>query len=301
MTSAASLRRLEFSLAALGLTVALGAVLLALDAVRFHTALLVGAVTELKLGEVDPAGVALLALTAAEVAIVLAALRSVVKQVLGQRALLRRLPVVARRTIAGETVIVVDVREPLAFCAGFVRPRIYVSTATIALLAATELHAVVAHEGHHASRRDPLRLLVAGAFASGFSILPGLRSLRRSHAALAEIAADAAAVRRLGDPAPLASALLAFDGSGGVAPERVDHLLGDAKAAEVPAWLLLAVASVLAVLAIVAMWMLVWPGHPPLPPVAPLCTLVAIGTLVALTAPAWLASRHVTRSLTPAP
>ena len=239
MASAACLRRLEFALAAFGLTAALGALLVGLEAVRFHSAALATALIDLRLGDVDPAGVALLLLAGAEAAIVAAAARSTLVQVRGQRRLLRRLGTVGRRTIDGQPVVIVAHGEPLAFCAGFLRPRVYVSVAALDVLGDDELHAVIAHERHHVSRRDPLRLLVAGALASAFGMLPGLRTIRRRHAALAELAADAAAVRSLGDAAPLASALLAFDGAGspavaGIAPERVDHLAGDARAADIP-------------------------------------------------------------------
>ena len=61
--------------------------------------------------------------------------------------------------------------------------------------------------------------------------IPALRDAERRYAALAEVAADEAAVRRAG-PRPLAAALLHFgargDGALGIAAERVDHLLGAA-------------------------------------------------------------------------
>ena len=302
MASAGALRRLEFALAAFGLTAALGALVIGLDAVRFHTAALAAALLELKLGDVDPAGVALLVLTAAEAAIVVAAARSIVVHVRGQRRFLRRLPVLGHRLIGEQSVTVVGGDEPLAFCAGFLRPKVYVSGTAIDLLDEEELRAVIAHERHHAARRDPLRLLLAGALASAFAMLPGLRTLRERHAALAEIAADAAAVRSLGDPAPLASALLAFDGSGsravvGIAPERVDHLLGEARPTDIAPWLMLVIGGVLAVMAVVVMRFALWPGHPELSPAAPLCTLAAMASLVVLTGPAWFASRQVTRTL----
>ena len=59
--------------------------------------------------------------------------------------------------------------------------------------------------------------------------LPVLRDAERRYAALAEVAADEAAVRSAGAE-PLASALLYFGeqpgGAVGIAAERVDHLLG---------------------------------------------------------------------------
>ena len=305
MASAGCLRRLEFALAAFGLTAALGALVVGLDAVRFHTAALAAALLQLELGDVDPAGVALLVLAGAETAIVLAAARSIVIQVRGQRRFLRKLPIVGRQTIASQPVTIIGGGDPLAFCAGFLRPKVYVSLAALQLLDDDELRAVVAHERHHATRRDPLRLLIAGALASAFRMLPGLRTLRERHAALAEIAADAAAVRSLGDPAPLASALLAFDGSSpavvGIAPERVDHLLGEARPTDIAPWLMLLIGGVLAVMALVVMRFALWPGHPELSPAAPLCTLAALASLVVLTGPAWFASRQVTRTLQPLP
>ena len=305
MASAGCLRRLEFALAAFGLTAALGALLVGLDAVRFHTAALAAALLQLELGAVDPAGVALLVLAGAEAAIVLAAARSILIQVRGQRRFLRKVPIVGRHTIASQPVTIIGGSDPLAFCAGFLRPRVYLSLAALRLLDEDELRAVLAHERHHATRRDPLRLLIAGALASAFGMLPGLRTLRERHAALAEIAADAAAVRSLGDPAPLASALLAFEGSSspavvGIAPERVDHLLGEARSTDIAPWLMLLIGGVLAILALVVMRFALWPGHPELSPAAPLCTLVAIACLVVLTGPAWFASRQVTRTLQPA-
>ena len=304
MASAGALRRLEFALAAFGLTAALGALVVGLDAVRFHTAALTAALLELKLGDVDPAGVALLVLAGAEAAIVVAAARSIVVQVRGQRRFVRQLPVIGPRMINEHRVIVIGGGEPLAFCAGFLRPAVYVSRAALELLDQDEMRAVLAHERHHAARRDPLRLLVAGALASAFGMLPGLRTLRDRHAALAEIAADAAAVRSLGDPAPLASALLAFDGTGsravvGIAPERVDHLMGEARPTDIALWLMLVIGGVLALMAVVVMRFALWPGHPELSLAAPLCTLAAIASLVVLTGPAWFASRQVTRTLQP--
>jgi len=58
-----------------------------------------------------------------------------------------------------------------------------------------------------------------------------MRRARQRYGDLAEIAADEAAVRSTGGPGPLAAAMLRFDqhgtaGAVGVAPERVDHLLG---------------------------------------------------------------------------
>lgn len=92
-----------------------------------------------------------------------------------------------------------------AFCAGFLRPRIYISTWALDVLDERELAAVAAHERQHQRARDPLRGLVARLLARGLFFLPVLGRLLRSGELLAEIDADSVALRTLGcDGAPLA-------------------------------------------------------------------------------------------------
>jgi len=146
--------------------------------------------------------------------------------------------------IAGRDVLVVADPVPRAYCAGWSRPAIYLSTGALERLDRDELEAVVAHEAHHADRRDPMRLLIVKVLGEALFFVPVLRHLRRRYAALAEIAADQAAVAASGGPQPLASALLRFGQTSspgvvvGIAPERVDHLLGERPAWELPVSLL---------------------------------------------------------------
>ena len=93
-----------------------------------------------------------------------------------------------------------------AFTAGLVQPRIYISEALAGHLVAAELAAVVAHEGAHVARRDPLRLTVLRALAWVLFWLPALRRLADDVSDQAELLADDAAA---GDaPLVLASAIL---------------------------------------------------------------------------------------------
>jgi Zn-dependent protease with chaperone function len=163
-------------------------------------------------------------------AVVLRGTRSAIRHCLAARRTVARVAVVSTMDAATAVRLVAD-PSPQAFCAGLLRPRVYISTGAVALLSADELAAVVEHESHHAARRDPLRLLTAQVVGDAFFFLPALRHLRTRYAALAELAADEAAIRRLGGPQPLASAMLAFgeQSSGavvGFSAERVDHLLG---------------------------------------------------------------------------
>jgi len=143
-------------------------------------------------------------------------------------------------------VVVFDHARPQAFCAGYLRPRIFVSTATVDVLRSADLQAVLAHENEHRERRDPLRTASAGVLGHALSLLPALRRLVERYAELAELRADAAAVRQShGDRAPLAAALLAFENAAhlgvGIAPDRVDHLLGQQVTSQTPrAWMVLA-------------------------------------------------------------
>ena len=139
-------------------------------------------------------------------------------------------------------VLVFDDAAPQAFCAGLLRPRIYVSSGALAALDPPALRAVIAHERRHRDRRDPLRVLLATALAEALFFLPVVARLRDRFVAVVELDADAAAVQG-GGAAALASAMLVFDaeaspaGAIGIAPERVDHLLGRPAAWRMPSGL----------------------------------------------------------------
>lgn len=93
-----------------------------------------------------------------------------------------------------------------AFTAGLLRPRIYISEAIAGHLTDAELGAVIAHEGAHVARRDPLRLTVLRALACVLFWLPALRRLADDVSDQAELLADDVAA---GDtPLVLASAIL---------------------------------------------------------------------------------------------
>jgi Zn-dependent protease with chaperone function len=152
------------------------------------------------------------------------------RELFGDRRFRRKLA--AASPVALDGVLVIADDTPQAFCAGLLRPRVYVSTGALALLDPAALAAVMAHERHHALRRDPLRVACGRALAAGLFFVPSLRHLVERQHALAEIGADEAAVQTAGvDRSALASAMLSFadaagqDG-GGVEPERIDSLLG---------------------------------------------------------------------------
>jgi Zn-dependent protease with chaperone function len=171
-----------------------------------------------------------------------------------------------RRRLAGQNprplrgALVIHDEQPHAFCAGLIRPRVYVSTGALALLDDSGLDAVLAHERHHVARRDPLRLAAGRVLARALFLLPGLRELSRRHQTLAELSADESAVNAApANRSGLASAILSFSDatapghSGGVDPVRVDYLLGASPNWRFPVALCLGGAAVLALLLAIAL------------------------------------------------
>jgi hypothetical protein len=93
--------------------------------------------------------------------------------------------------------------RPRLFCAGWLRPRIYVSTGALLGLANDDLRTALAHQRQHARRRDGLRLAVARAVAQGLPFLPVLRTLVGRYARHIELTAVRASVGTASaDPTP---------------------------------------------------------------------------------------------------
>jgi bla regulator protein blaR1 len=256
------LYRLQLALGAAGIaacTLVLGA---AASAVHVHPAAahhLDVAGAHLTYPAVNAAAVVLMVLALLGAAVLAVAIHAAVRQWRGHRRLLAGLPVTG--PLPGHpTVLVIDVAAPVAFCAGWLRPRVYVSPAVLDRLSAAELHAVLAHEHHHGALRDPLRLAVSRVLCQALFFLPVLRPLHDRYADVAEITADAAALEASGGaPGPLASAMLAVGatpagGVVGISPERVDVLLGEARRA----WRLPRLLLVAALLTLVVLVALAW-------------------------------------------
>jgi Peptidase family M48 len=177
------------------------------------------------------AAAVLLALAVLGAAVLLVTLRAAWRQGRAHRQLMRALPMAA--PLPGHpSVSVVEAAVPVAFCAGWLRPRVYVSVGVLRRLDEAELAAVLAHEHDHRALRDPLRLALGAVLSQALFFLPVLRPLHVRYGDVAELRADAAARGALdGAAGPLASAMLVFGtspsgGVAGISPERVDSLLG---------------------------------------------------------------------------
>jgi hypothetical protein len=244
-------------------------------------------------------GLALVALLATVLGL---AIRSAWLQATASRSYLDSLPGGDEQILSGLACRLIDLKEPLAFCAGYLRPAIYVSQGALDGLSEVELSAVLAHERHHLRRRDPLRRLIARAVADSLFFLPILRQISDRYGALGEVAADEAAVLTVGERRSLASALLKFSEQhpvpapvAGIDPERVGHLMGDPRSTS---WRLPHSAlgrSALALGALAALVLLTWHGmlNPTLELpflLAAACTTLMIGGPAVLAALALRAS-----------
>jgi Zn-dependent protease with chaperone function len=169
------------------------------------------------------------------------ACRAALRQRSRYRTFLNRLEVIGKLN-GHPTVEVIAGSRPEAFCAGYLRPAVYISKGALESLTTAQLDAVLAHEYHHRLVRDPLRFGVGRILTQAMFFVPVLRPLFDRDADLAELNADGAAVQAsAGRQGPLASALLVFDagappGVSGISSARVDSLLGDPVRWRLPVW-----------------------------------------------------------------
>jgi hypothetical protein len=206
---------------------------------------------------VNGAAALLLGLAAVGAAVLLVTLALACRQARATRRMIRALPVTQAPVHPGGAVVIHGA-APIAFCAGWLRPQVYLSTGVLERLSEPEVQAVLAHEHQHGALRDPLRLAVARVLCRSLFFLPVLGALHADYADVSELTADAAALEASGGASgPLAAAMLALgdDGDDGIAvsDRRVDALLGQAALPERP-WSLLAVGLVTQLVLLMVVW-----------------------------------------------
>ncbi len=118
----------------------------------------------------------------------------------------------------GAPALAVDLRRPVSFTAGLLRPVIVISTALSGRLAPAEVRAIIAHERAHARRRDNLLGLLADGCATLLLLVPTAWYFRRRLRAASEQAADDEAVAGGISPEALAGALHAVESAASGAP-----------------------------------------------------------------------------------
>jgi len=134
---------------------------------------------------------------------------------------------------------VVDVPTPLAFCYGYVRPRVLISRGLVGALRRHELIALLLHEREHLRQRDPLKVALGRLCTSAVFFVPAFGALYRRYLVEKELAADQVVVVEQGTSQSLAAALSVFLEHGAEARSalavggdealdvRIDALVGD--------------------------------------------------------------------------
>ena len=297
MTERRQLLRLELAAGALAATVLLTMLVVGVDALRFHRA---------TLGQplMSPAGAALSLVLAFECLTVVVMAASLLRQGYRQRAFRRRLPATPQR-LHGVRVLVVPSSRPVAFCLGLLRPCIVVSDRLLELLADRELLSVIAHERHHARRRDPLRRALAQAMSDALWFIPALRRTAATQMTISELAADAEAARSAGVQ-PLASALVAFGDHGGpdtgASAERIGQIVGGRLTRRIGACsTVIAAAILLALIGGVVYLLRPVPAELCLPLSTALGAPLAVIALAVACVPAGLVGRNAARAVRPGP
>ncbi|AFC33937.1 putative M56 family peptidase [Paenibacillus mucilaginosus 3016] len=103
---------------------------------------------------------------------------------------------------------VIDHPDAIALTMGLLRPKIVLSTGLLQMLEPGELEAIVYHEQFHLQHRDPLKTMLMTGCADVLWYIPILKWNSKQYSAAREVLADAAAIRKTGEPVHLGSALL---------------------------------------------------------------------------------------------
>ncbi len=106
-----------------------------------------------------------------------------------------------------DRIACVGAGPPVAFCAGFLRPTVFVSEGAVAALSEPELLAVLHHEADHARRHEPARRAARNAASEVLTFLPIVHWWSERQIVRSELRADSAAEQLVGRSA-LAGALL---------------------------------------------------------------------------------------------
>ena len=162
---------------------------------------------------------------------------------------------------AGVTRIAcLDLAAPAAFCAGAIRPTVYVTRGLFQVLPADEATAVLVHEQDHLIGHEPLLRVILDALGRTLFFLPIVAWWAERQSQLAELRADRAAIEQVG-AMPLARALLALDASGpfasltafaGTTGLRIAQVLGESTASPRPSRRIIAASATGLCLAIAA-------------------------------------------------
>ncbi|MEO5951610.1 MAG: M56 family metallopeptidase [Chloroflexia bacterium] len=107
-------------------------------------------------------------------------------------------------------VDIIYASQHVAFCYGWLRPRICVSTCAMEDLTNAEIEAVLLHEEYHMHHHDPLKSTLCLVLARLFFLLPVVRALQEQYLVSREIEADRYVLSHQAASKPLLGALYKF-------------------------------------------------------------------------------------------
>lgn len=105
-----------------------------------------------------------------------------------------------------KTIDIIKVSEPMIFCYGLFRHRVAISEALINSTPVQDLTAMVQHELHHQSSRDPLRLFVIQWLEQTYFFIPHFRELTKLFRLNMEVEAD----QSIDEPRNMRQAMLRY-------------------------------------------------------------------------------------------
>lgn len=108
---------------------------------------------------------------------------------------------------AGKDYVLIDSDESLAFTAGLIFPKIYLSTSLINTLSNDEIGSVLLHEKLHQSNYDPLRKLIQDFLSDLLPFMPDKAFIFKNYSLLSELSADYNYINLKGSKKNLLSAL----------------------------------------------------------------------------------------------
>ncbi len=115
------------------------------------------------------------------------------------------LRLINKHGLSGKVKIISD-KKSLAFCLGFFRPKIYLSSGLIDLMNRAELEAIILHEKYHLLKKDNISLVAVNVVEQLFLPFPVITDLLDGLIKTREVKADRYGVILMGKKQPIVSA-----------------------------------------------------------------------------------------------
>lgn len=105
-------------------------------------------------------------------------------------------------------IVIFKSQKPTAFCVGFLKPKIYLSSQLFKVMNPVEVEAIILHENQHILNKDNIKLSIVSIIKSTFFFFPIIGDLMNNMEINQEIRADKNTIMTTGKKTPLVSALI---------------------------------------------------------------------------------------------